>query len=815
LIRNGCTPIRLRIALVCAMLMAATAVQAQSAAIDMVVSAQTCASMLYHDGRLYGGLSDGGILIWDTDGTGDYERWTTLEGLSGNRITDMDRLGDTLWVATDGGGLTRIAIGGARPDFRLFTNIGDDLAVSTVAVTDLAGGERVYFGLVNGGVGVISNGLAGNIFTSEGTQGGLVNDRIRDMVFDGDDLWIATDEGVSRLRNNAFADMSSGIGYVNIACLLVDPVFGLLAGDVHGVWQWDAQTETWSDFGDLGLSVVSMVVQDGILWVLRSETGGTDRLYRWGGSSWTMVPLPDSGALTLDAGDRLRAAGSRRLVQANYKALQAWTAGYDGADWTQWTADELLFTSVDGVSVGPDGVVWMGARNGAGFAGYDNGDLEQVYEFASAADDSVGLYNVNGGFLDVHATTDGEIWMTQFAAGGAIRYRPDLPDADHIEKDTSPLTGNRIIRIADHPDGPILLMSDRTGVDVLLDKDQWRDEAQWLYLPTDNTGLGSDNVSDALVGASPDQIWFVVKDVGLVLWDIDGSTDNASSLTWTDDSDDLWSSALTSISGTTYDLTGAKAVAVADDGTLWVGGGSGVIHFRFNGYEAADHDGIFDDLDVTLLHAVFEKVSPSMSGLMQGSVLDIELDRNDDLWAAHAAGLDRVSVRGGEVSVDAFTGPAQFAAYGLIANYSANILAGLPGGMVRELASNASGSLIVGGSEGGLILIDVGPAVSSATGPLDALYLYPSPLKPDEHAGLYLGDIDADVTWGQFSLEGGAFVEIYDVSGQLIYRDRHVAADTPFWTGVNLEGDAVASGVYMARVELEGQIRIMPIALAR
>lgn len=814
MIRNGCTPIRVRFALVCAMLLAATAVQAQSVAISAVVSAQTCASMLYHDGRLFGGLSDGGILVWAEDGTGEYERWTTMEGLSSNRITDMDRLDDILWVATNGGGLTRITIGGARPDFRLFTNIGPDLSVSTVAVTAQPGGERVYFGLVNGGVGVISDGLAGNIFTSEGTQGGLVNDRIRDMVFDGDDLWIATDEGVSRLRNNEFTDMSAGIGYANVACLLVDPTFGLLAGDVHGVWQWDEASETWSDFGGLGLSVISMVVQDGTLWALQSETGGTDRLYRWSGSSWAMDPLPDSGAVILAAGDRLRAAGSRRLVPANYKALQAWTAAYDGADWTQWIVDELAFTSVDGVSVDPAGVVWLGARNGAGFASYDNGEMEQVHEFASTADDSVGLYNVNGGFLDVHATSDGEIWMTQFAAGGVIRYRPDLPDADHIEKDTSVLTGNRILRIADHPDGPVLLMSDRNGVDVILDKDQWRDAAQWLHLPTDNTGLGSEDVRDALVGASPDQIWFVVKDVGLVLWDIDGFTDNASSLTWADESDDLWSSALTSISGTTYDLTGATAVAVADDGTLWVGGGSGVIHFRFNGYEATDQDGVYD-LDVTLLHTILEKVSPSTSGLMQGAVLDIELDRNNDLWAAHAAGLDRVSVRGGDVSVDAFTGPAQFAAYGLIANYSANILAGLPGGMIRELASNATGSLIVGGCEGGLILIDVGAAAASATGPLDALYLYPSPLKPDEHAGLYLGDIDADVTWGQYALEGGAFVEIYDLSGQLIYRDRHVAVDTPFWTGVNLEGKAVASGVYMARIELEGQIRIMPIALAR
>lgn len=801
---------RSRTLLVCGLLLIAIAAHAQSVSVNTLVSAQECVALLPLDGMLYAGLSDGGIAVWNLTGDGAYARWTTREGLSSNRVTDLAAYGSAVWAATDGGGLTRITPGVGGPAFRLFTNIGTDLSVSAVAATELAGNERVYFGLSNGGVGVISSGVPGNIVTSDGTQGGLVNDRIRDLLFVGDDLWIATDEGISRLRENAFADMSAGIGYASVACLFHDPAEGLLAGDASGVWAWDDGAETWSLLGDLGTPVLSLTAYDGDVWALAGGTGATGRLHRWDGAAWIASDLPESGALVIVGDDALWAGGSARPLPANYKALQAWTAAWNGAAWNQWTTDELLFTSVDGVAVAPDGGVWLGARGGAGFARWRDETWHQIIETADVAPDSVGLFNINGGFLDVDVLPDGEVWMTQFAAGGIIRYRPDLPDCDHLNTSTSELAGNRVLRIAHHPDGPVLLMSDRQGVDVVIAPASWPDPASWLHLPTDNTGLGSDNVSDAVVGASPDQIWFVVKDVGLVLWDINGvAADGDAPLTWADEGDDTWAPPLASINGITFDFTGAKAVAVADDGTVWAGGGSGVVHFRVLAYA----DGL---LEVEHLHTVRETGGSSQVGLMQGSVLDIELDRNGDLWVGHAAGLDRVKLRDGDILVDAFTGPGQYAGFGLGAYYSPDILHGLPDGMVRELATNASGSLLVAGSEGGVVMVEIDPATTSTAGPLDRLYIYPNPLKPAEHTGLYLGNVVAEVTgYGGTFLSGGAHVEIYTIEGQLVYRDAHVAADTKFWNGLNLEGNPVASGVYLARVELGGQVLVKPVTLVR
>lgn len=799
-----------RVPAVLAMLvLGAAAASAQSVSITVQASAQECGSLLEYDGRLYAGLTDGGLSVRSITGDGTATRWTTREGLGGNRVTDLYLHDDVLWVATEDAGLTRIDLAGATPDYHLFlTNIGDDLSVAAVAVTEVGGKERAYFGLVDGGVGVISDGLPGQIFTFASTDGALVDDAIRDMIISDGDLWIATAAGISRLRDNAFADVSEGLGHESVACLLDDADAGLLAGDASGVWSWDESSGTWSDFGGLGASVIALVRWDDAVWALSAGSGATGRLHRWDGSAWDSRDLPEDGALTLAGGTELWTGGSRRPISSNYKALHAWVAGSaDGADWTLWNTSELAFSSVDGVAVDPDGDVWAGARLGAGFSEWSDEAWTQHLTLAADAADSVGAFNIDGGYLDVHALPDGEIWMTQFGSG-VIRYRPDEPDCDHLSTDTSEIAGNRVLRIADHPDGPVILMSDRQGVDVILDPDAWRDADQWLHLPTGTPGLGSTNVSDACVGATPDQIWFVVKNVGLVLWDVNGAAGGDAELTWTDDSDDIWTDALTGIDGTTYDLTGAKAVEVASDGSVWVGGGGGVLHFSVDDYDA-------DGIDATLLHVVHALNSTNEVGLMQSSVLDIELDRNGDLWAAHAAGLDRVVTRTGTLRVDAFSGPVQFAGYSLLDNYSADILAGLPGGLIRELDSSEDGSLIVAGSEGGLILVEVSAAGVDASGPLDQLYLYPNPLRPDRHAGLYLGDVVAEVAWGEYALTGGAHVEVYDLEGQLIYRDRHVAADTAFWNGENLEGQSVAPGVYMVRIELDGQTVVKAVTLLR
>lgn len=772
---------------------------AQAVRLQTVVSAQDCIALLAADGRLFGGLAEGGVLVMNADG-GIVGRWGAADGLAGDRITDLAWSGTHLWVACQGAGLTQVDPDPLAPRFRRVTNLGSDLALTAVAANQ----DRVYYGLLDGGVGVISSGLPGGVMTTSNTPG-LVSDVILDLLLDGSDLWIATAGGVSLQRNNAVSDASAGIGPQAVFALRRVPGLGLLAGAGNGVWMWSEAAGSWSRLGDLALLVTDLADVGGEAWALVEAAGTAGRLRRWDGAAWQAVDAPEAAVHALEGTDRLWCAGLWRPEPANLKAARSFVASRIGDGWNRITSDELLFTSVDGVAFDAAGVPWFGSRQGGGIASRDGFAWTQIAGLAAAAADSVGLFNFDGGVLALTVRPDGEMWFTQFQTG-VIRYRPGIPDMDHLTPDNSPLSTRRIVRIVHHPEGPVLLLSDRDGVDVLVDPDHWRDPASWIRLPTDNTGLGGGIVFDAVVDGR-DKVWFAVTGVGLVLWDVNGAAGAGGELTWTDQGDDIWTPPA-AVAGTSFEFDSVRAVDVAPDGTVWVGGGSGLAQLSYRTYDD-------DTLDMTLVRSLRAKVDSETPGLLQGTLLDVEIDGNGDVWVGHDAGLERVRIRDGEVLVDPFTNAAEFASYGLAAYYTADIVAGTPQGPVRELVTDATGLRLLAGAAGGAVLVTIEREGSAEEGPLAPLFLYPNPLLVGEHAGLRLGGVVAETVATPLAITGGALVEIYTIEGQLVYRDRHVAADAAFWTGSNLTGGAAATGTYLVRVELDGQVRVLPLALVR
>ncbi|MDO9695575.1 MAG: hypothetical protein Q7W56_12670 [Candidatus Latescibacteria bacterium] len=778
---------------------AAPRADAQAVRLQTVLSAQDCVALLAADGRLFGGLAEGGVLVMNADG-GIVGRWGAVDGLAGDRVTDLAWSGTHLWVACQGAGLTRVDPDPVAPVFRRVTNLGADLDITAVA----ANAERVYYGLLDGGVGVISGGLPGGLMTTANTPG-LVSDIILDLLLDGNDLWIATAGGVSLQRNNAVSDANAGIGPQAVFALRRVPGLGLLAGAGDGVWLWSEASGAWARLGDLAQLVTDLANLGAEPWALVEAAGTAGRLQRWDGAAWQAVDAPEAAVHALEGTDRLWCAGLRRPEPANLKAARSFVASRIGDGWNVISSDELLFTSVDGVAFDAAGVPWFGSRQGGGIASRDGFTWTQITGLAGAAADSVGLFNFDGGVLALTARADGEIWFTQFQTG-VIRYRPGIPDMDHLTPDTSPLSTRRIARIVHHPDGPVLLLSDRDGVDVLVDPGRWRDPASWIRLPTDNTGLGGGVVFDAAIDGR-DRIWFAVTGVGLVLWDVNGAAGAGAELTWTDPGDDIWTPPA-SVTGGSFGLDNVRAVDVAPDGTIWVGGGSGLAQLSYQGYDD-------DTLDMTLVRSLRAKVDAATPGLLQGTLLDVEIDGNGDVWVGHDAGLERVRIRDGEVIVDPFTNAAEYASYGLSAYYTADIVAGTPQGPVRELTTDATGLRLLAGAAGGAVLVTIERASGAGEGPLAPLFLYPNPLRVGEHAGLRLGGIAAETSVTSTAIRGGALTEIYTLDGQLVYRDRHVASDAVFWNGVNLTGESAAPGTYLVRVELAGQVRVLPLALVR
>ncbi len=787
--------------------------RAQDVTIESFLLAKECRSLVAADQRIIGGLANGGLLVWSRDNPADYQRWTADTGLTSNMVTDLAYSGQFLWVATDGGGLTRYDITREPPVFRQYTtNIGG-LAVTCVTGRVPGSSEVVYYGIRDGGVGVINGGLPGLVYTSE--QHGLVDDRVTDLVFYRDNLWIATERGISRFAANVFTTFSTGLRDSLVQVIYAAGDTLLLAGTAEGVYRWDDDGQLWDRLPGLDGSITSMAVDGGEVWVLRDGNVTTSRLWRWDDPGWTARVLPFNRARTLLAADGFWVAGEYREESMSVRTGRAFISRWQASAWADFLTQEPLPLAVDGVDFGPDGRIWLGSQTGDAVAYRDADGWTNIFQLATVENDSLGLFADNNGFhgpniLSLVTRQNGEVWFCQFPRG-IVRYTPAgtdgqaTEDFEHITADNSALSRNRIVQLVLHPTGPLLVLTDDSGVDVLVEPDQWPRSDRWVSLPTATPGLGGGNVRDGAVERN-DVVWFAVDQVGIVRWDLNGSVLGPDDeLTWYDPNDDRWDDPIASLTGTSFEFTSTRGITVGPDGSIWVGGGGGAVQFHY-------------DVSLrrpTLLNEYREKTDSHFGGLLTSSVLDIAIDANGDTWVACNAGLNRIRTRDGTTTIDAYTSLSNFFEFGFGVLYSPQIIAGLPvSSAVWELAVDPSGRNLLVGADRGAALLSVAVYQDGNTAPLESLYLYPNPYLAGGDL-LKLGGIAADVTFVNGLPQGGVGVEIFNIEGQLVYRSENVAADTGFWDGRNRFGNPVASGVYLVKVSLAGQTDVKTLAVAR
>ena len=245
-------------------------------------------------------------------------------------------------------------------------------------------------------------------------------------------------------------------------------------------------------------------------------------------------------------------------------------------------------------------------------------------------------------------------------------------------------------------------------------------------------------------------------------------------------------------------MTQTRALGPQDDGSFWAGGSGGLAHLLPLAGGGAQ-----------LLASYRGKVDVFLDGLLTGNVLDLAADRNGDIWVALDAGLNRIRRSGDATVVDAWTNLENYTAYGLGSLYSPDIIAGLPGGAVLELAAEAGSGRLLAGGEFGAMLIDVAARGGGGRG-LDAVYLYPNPFAGGSgDAGLKLGGLSG----------GGARVEIYDLQGQLVFRISDVAAGETIWDGRSQwslsASEFVSTGLYTVKVTQDGSTAIRTLAVVR
>ena len=180
------------------------------------------------------------------------------------------------------------------------------------------------------------------------------------------------------------------------------------------------------------------------------------------------------------------------------------------------------------------------------------------------------------------------------AAGSSSTIR-DHGHTELIDPDNSGLQGRSIIDLVVHPDGPLIILHDwamTQKVEILVDPDNWSERRQ-LGAAAHGPGPGSRPGGLDAVVESRDVIWFAVEGRGPgALGHQRSGRRPQRSLTWFDESDDVWYEPVTSFPGTSLDPGTDPGPGRGPGRTLWAGG-NGLVQFTYDlaGQDLGRRDG--------------------------------------------------------------------------------------------------------------------------------------------------------------------------------------------------------------------------------
>lgn len=158
------------------------------------------------------------------------EQVTFISGVPGGVVRPIseDAAGN-LWVAYQDAGLFQLLQGSVVQRIP-WTSLGRTDFATTLIADPLQGG--LWLGFFQGGIAYFADGQVRRSYTvAEGLGGGMVNDLRLDH--DGT-LWVATDGGLSRLKNGHIATLTSKNG------LPCDSVHWVTEDDAHSFWLYMA-----------------------------------------------------------------------------------------------------------------------------------------------------------------------------------------------------------------------------------------------------------------------------------------------------------------------------------------------------------------------------------------------------------------------------------------------------------------------------------------------------------------------------------------------------------------------------------------------
>jgi len=388
-----------------------------------------------------------------------------------------------------------------------------------------------------GGVGQIIDGLSGAVFTAE--QDDLISNNVNSVQVFAGDLFVATPLGISRFANNLFSDQNAGLGALEVFDLALDSDGNLLAGTPVGLYQWDPAGETWSLVGGFNGVVHEISSKDGLIY-LRSN----NVVPVYNGSSWQSFATPAGRLGAIHAGNDFWIGGeAAESVPGLFTVRNAYVGRLGGSN--NFEVQEIPASQVVGVG----GIAFSGSNPFLGSPAWNSVMSARLdgawthFRYQAPGVNVESEYLSDGQILVAKSGPDQEVWAGLFVGTGLARITPETGVVDLISPLNSGMKGKRIIGLEVHPDGPVIMThddGDAERVEVLIDPSDWSNPANWIVLPLDRMGGAAVGVWEAVVQRR-DVVWFAVKSVGLVRWDINGEFAGPDEpLTWADQSDDTW-----------------------------------------------------------------------------------------------------------------------------------------------------------------------------------------------------------------------------------------------------------------------------------
>ena len=726
-----------------------------------------------------------GGLVRQDRATGEIDYITPAQGLPGIDLTDVLSLDGKVWIATAEEGLARYTPGAADPWFR-YQTLPQGLAHDNMLCLSAGPDGALWYG-TEAGCGRIT-GSSHDIWT---TLQGLDNDQVHALAFRADTLLIGTGAGLYRMapgENPVQVDDAPGGGIRSVA-VAADSVWVLT--DEGELRRDRLDGDAWPTLAlpaaASGLEVKAVAAEGGRLALSLGEEGTDGRadavfLYDTA-TGWidrsAGLPndyhLPGYGYLAYGAiameGDELWLGGTV------YGGIGPGLLHFDGAAWEQEPmADRTLGTESLAMRVTADDAVWWlstvgGARHAAG-------EWERYPTKPSFA-------SLPRFCLDMLEDTEGWVWFNNFT-GAFGRFHLDTGEEEIIAG-----SGWWIIRMLEDELGNRWFCqngeaSDRT-LSVFDASGVWHH-----YLQSDSPLPGG--IVDRFVMLTPTRIACLVGGVGLWIWETAGTLDEYGD-------DDFWSAGdgIHDDDGLIDTDTQSSSIDVDAAGHLWIGQSSGLVRVLAEGgsYRAKASIGA---------KSLFE------DGMIVAQVLDVACSADGSVWAGTAGGLSQVRLDiendGGQEllrwTVRNWTNEAGREQAGTDLHGS-EVLAPLPHPRVNQVEVESGGDVVWFGTNIGPVRLELSDDPPGNPEEIAGAWVYPNPVRAAlGHDELRLGGIDQS-----------ARITVYNLEGQLVREMGQVAPGDVAWDLQTRFGNRAVSGIYLLKLEIEGEYAFRRVALVR